>query len=735
MIYVIGNPTEPSAEYQADRWRHLIEWLLPKTEIEFDIETTVSPWWCEKKVITVQFGDDQDQWVIQWSECQDMHKAWIRERLEDNNLLKLIHNALFECTVLLFHGIRVQNVYDTMLAEMVLQGGEHTVGYGLDDICLKRLDVVLDKSQQLLFGDNILTPEKVVYAAQDVKHLSALRESIKLEASAKSYETFDKVVELENSIVPAFAEMVYHGMEVDKEWWIGLAREAEPLVSAAQEKLNSWLQQEPFRTVAYQLNYLSDEDRVLINWNSPKQKEQLFKDLFPELPGTSKAVLKKWQSTQLKAQQAVPDWLPYYLDGDCSEVAKVVVNEHRDYLIAEQQLIPAGTPTINWNSTDQVLPLMQTVEPRLKGLSAEEKGRTAHPSITDLDDYLDSTKLLSTYGESFIYGTEKKLPKIEPDGHVRTNFKQVLTTGRISSAGPNMQNIPAKESVGNKYRNAFVAPRGWSFVSSDYASQELVVIAYLSKDPVWAEVLTKGQDLHSAAAEQVFGKKWKNAASPDCAYYHVEMVDGKKEYAKQKCKCPGHKPMRTGTKTVDFGLAFGMSEFKLASTLHISVPEAKQIIVDYFIAFPGIGKMLEYLGDFGVKNGYIQTVWPYYRRRFFPNWQFYTRFIDSHLSGAQYHPGLGEVQRASKNQPIQGTAADMMKVAIGKVYNHIHNNNLSDKVHMVMQVHDQLDCVVRDDFKDEWAPVQTKLLEDAAKVFIPTGILKAETTITLRWQK
>ena len=106
-----------------------------------------------------------------------------------------------------------------------------------------------------------------------------------------------------------------------------------------------------------------------------------------------------------------------------------------------------------------------------------------------------------------------------------------------------MQQIPAKENVGNKYRNAFIAPAGWSYVSSDFCSQELVIIAYLSKDPTWQVALDKGQDLHSIAAELVFGKRWRDAAQPSCEYYKN----------RQKCKCPGHKWMRTGVKTVNFG--------------------------------------------------------------------------------------------------------------------------------------------------------------------------------------
>ena len=642
MIYVIGNPTEWEEGYQPGGWNEFRKWMLSLKEVEFDIETNVTNWWCDKKLITVQFGNNDIQWVLQWSELNPDQQKFIKQALEHEPLIKIIHNALFECTVMLFHGVRVIGVYDTMLAEMVLQGGEHSVGYGLDDVCLRYLGVELDKSQQTAFGDNILTPEKVRYAAQDVMYMSKLRDRIRQSAIHVRYDSFDKVVGLENDCVPAFAEMVYYGMEIDADWWLRLADEAQPHVFAAQEVLNNWLKEEPFLTKAKELGYISDSDRILINWNSPKQKSAIFKELLPELPGTTKAILKKWQSDKLKAGEPVEDWVPYYIEGDFSPLQQHLISTQREWLIENQLLIPAGTPTINWNSQDQVLPLIQEVEPKIKDLSAETKGRCSHPIVQDLDNYIDASKLVTAFGEQWL------AKYVEPDGKVRTSFKQVLTTGRISSSAPNMQQIPAKESVGNKYRNAFVPPAGWSFVSSDYVSQELIVIAYLSKDPVWIDALSKGQDLHSIAAEMVFGKKWKEAADPTCDFYKLQ---DNVTPAKQKCKCKKHKYMRNGVKTINFGLAYGMSEFKLASTLRIPVPEAKQLIKDYFKAFPGIGKLLDYLGRFGVEKGYIQTIFPLYRRRWFPYWKHYRRFIDAHLQGAQYHGGLGEIERASKNQP------------------------------------------------------------------------------------
>lgn len=745
MIYLIGKPSVQTGEFKVSGWASFIHWISDLTEVEFDIETTVTPWWSTKQIITVQFGWANDQWVLQWSELNDGEKAVIKHYLESKKLKKYIHNALFECVVCLFHSIRILNVYDTMLAEMVLNGGEHLVEYGLDDVCFRYLGISLDKTEQTTFGDNILTPSKIVYAAQDVKHLYRISQLQLKKAASIQYDTFHIVVQLENDCVLAFAEMTYNGMEIDKPWWRELADNATPVVEAARAKMDEWLKTPEFNEVAYQLGYIKDRDQILINWNSGKQKQKIFSAMYPILPGTTKAVLKKWQSDRLLLREYVPEWLPYYLGGDNTPLEKEVLENGRDWLVENGLLIPAGSITINWGSTDQVFPIIKHVEPKIQNLDAETKGRCSHPIVDDLNDYLETRKLLTTYGHAFIDGVEdgpkKKLGKVEPDGRVRTSFKQVLTTGRISSARPNMQNIIVKEPednplVGLKYRNAFLPGPGRKFVSSDYVSQELVEIAAISKEQVWIDALSNGWDLHSICAEMVFKNKWKEASKDDCAYYKMTVgKDGLLQQQKQKCKCPIHKKLRFDTKTVDFGLSYGMSHFKLAGELRITVPEAKKLIEEFFEAFPMIGKLLTYLGNWGVEKGWIQTIKPYYRRRFFPHHHMYVRYIDAHKAGVQYHGALGEIERASKNMPIQGTAGDMVKDAIRRIYYYLLDNNLFSKVKMTMQVHDQLDCAVVDQYAEEWAVIQNRLMEEAALVSIPTGILKSETSITTRWSK
>ena len=276
-----------------------------------------------------------------------------------------------------------------------------------------------------------------------------------------------------------------------------------------------------------------------------------------------------------------------------------------------------------------------------------------------------------------------------------------------------MQQIPAD----NIYRNCFTAPDGWSFVSSDYSSQELNVIAYGSKDPVWMEALKNNEDLHSTCAELVYGDQWLTSGEDSCIYMSK----------KQKCKCPTHKKLRTNVKTINFGLAYGMGPNKLSDTLNISIDDAKLLIEKYFEAFPSIKGFLDKLGNYGKKYGYIKTFPPYNRKRWFTNW--YPRIWDNKSSSME----LGSIERASKNTPIQGASADMTKRALISMRDYIKEHNAPIK--LVMTVHDQIDTICHTSYVSEWKEQMKVLMEEAARVILPSGLLKADTNISEKWEK
>ena len=361
-----------------------------------------------------------------------------------------------------------------------------------------------------------------------------------------------------------------------------------------------------------------------------------------------------------------------------------------------------------WTSPAQVLKVMQKVVPDLEDVNGKNLyiHRSKHPIISKYISYKEKGKIVSSYGKEFL---DMRLA----DGKIHTSFRQILNTGRVSSSKPNMQQIPAD----NKFRNCFIAPEGWVFVSSDYSSQELNVIAYGSQDPVWLEALEKGQDLHSVCASLVYGDGWSSVAEDDCAYMK----------SKSKCNCPAHKKLRTNVKGINFGLAYGMGPNKLSDTLEISLGDAKKLIQKYFTEFPSIEAFLTTLEQSSLKRGYARTFKPFGRKRFFPGW----------YPNMQYNPSnsalASTIGRAGKNTPIQGTSADMTKYALHLIRKEILENDLPVK--LVMTVHDQIDTICKEDYSDTWKDQMTALMEKAANLIITNGLLKADTEISDKWKK
>jgi len=376
-----------------------------------------------------------------------------------------------------------------------------------------------------------------------------------------------------------------------------------------------------------------------------------------------------------------------------------------DLFTPQEELRKVG---IKWTSPTQVLKVFQKLVPDLEDVNGKKmyKYRRKHEIIDLYVKYKEKMKLATSYGKDFF-------KFVSSDGKIHTQFNQILDTGRVASKKPNMQQIPAD----NKFRNCFLAPRDWCFVSSDYSSQELNVIAFGSKDPVWIAALEQGQDLHSVCADLVYGQEWADAAEDDCSYMKN----------KSKCKCPRHGRLRTNVKTINFGLAYGMGPHKLADTLDINTKAAEVLINKYFDAFPAIGGFLEKLGSFGKKYGYIKTFPPFNRRRWFPSW--YPRIYKDKSQAFE----LGSIERASKNTPIQGASADMTKLALIYIRQTIKKNKYPVKI--VMTVHDQIDTICREDFAEQWVDIMTTHMEEAALKVVTNGLLKADTNISKSWEK
>lgn len=696
--------------YECADFGDFISWERMQTEYQLDIETNVTEELPSRKLKVIQFGNSEVQWVIQWDYLTDDAVKVIKYMLEDTTKVKYIHNAMFEYTILKWFGITLENVVCTMLQEKILYTGlDQLKGFfGLIRLVKDYVGIELNKEEQKTFDVEFLNNNQIEYAARDILYLQEINrlQRVKLE----KYSLM-KVADLENEAVLAFGDISVNGMLLDQDAWRANYKWAQSIVDDLFIKLTKYVKENLVAQVT-RLNFYSVDDKLTINWKSPKQRKLVFGHLYPEMEGVTKVTIKRYAS-----KHKIENLLEY-LEQEYEFLEDDLLVNHKQFLIDNNFLVEAGTLTINWGSPAQRLQLFRTILPGLASTSKDALATAHHPLVDIYKEYIRVLKLTTSFGEAFIE------TKVDSDGYVRTSFNQIVSTGRVSSARPNMQQIPAYKLVGNRYRNCFIAPKDWVYVSSDFNSQELVVIATISQEKVWLDALRRGEDLHSICADLVFGDKWRNAAEEGCAYMAK----------KQKCKCDAHGVMRTTIKTINFGLAYGASAHKIATVMQISLEEAEAIVKIYFEVFPKLENKLTQLGAFGMIKGYIITPPPYNRRRWFKEGPQSKALVQEHLDG-DYKFKLGIIERASKNMPIQGGSGDMTKLALVKIRTHINHNKLNDKVKLSMQVHDQIDTICHKDYAEVWQKDMTTIMEAAAKVVIPSGLLTSETNITEKWTK
>jgi len=269
----------------------------------------------------------------------------------------------------------------------------------------------------------------------------------------------------------------------------------------------------------------------------------------------------------------------------------------------------------------------------------------------------------------------------------------------------NINQIPSHGELATKIRASFEAPEGYKIVGGDYSGMELRIIAEFSKDPTWISVFNRGGDLHSELCAMTFG---------------IPIEDVKKPFPPK----PEFK-YRDVQKTVDFGLSYGMSEFKLADTIQIDVKEAKKLISKFFSIVPQVEKFLTTIGNLGKTRGYIKTSKPFSRMRWFQQWQTAIETGDLKI--------LGEIERASKNSPIQGSNADIVKLAMINIQKIIDENNYP--VEIIMQVYDELVCLVKEEFAEEWKPILEQEMITAAQIVIKSIPVEVDCKISTCWKK
>ena len=309
-----------------------------------------------------------------------------------------------------------------------------------------------------------------------------------------------------------------------------------------------------------------------------------------------------------------------------------------------------------------------------------EKLQYQHPIVSLVLEYRQLTKLNSTYVE----GLSKV---IAGDGRIHTSFQNTVTaTGRLSSTEPNLQNIPVRTALGAEMRTMFVARPGWVLVDADYSQIELRLLAHMSGDEAMIQAFRDGVDIHTVTASQVFG------VSPDRV-----TAD-----------------MRRAAKAVNFGIVYGISPFSLSQDIHVSVAQAKSYMEKYFAHYAGVRAYMDGVVEQGKSQGYVSTL--YGRRRWLPE-----------LKSSNFNTrSFGE--RVALNMPIQGTAADIIKLAMIRVEHRLAQEGL--QAQLVLQVHDELIVECPQAEADTVARLLTQEMEGVAQLAVP---LTAEAKVGQTW--
>jgi DNA polymerase-1 len=619
MIYLLTHNKQlfDSEDIKEATLNDVYNWLDNNKIIGLDTETTgLKPF--TDNLICYQIGNKETQFVIDSAS----HPIWLfKNYFQDNNKLWLLQNFKFDGKFLLKHGINIwkMNIYDTFLAECILNTGLEDAENGLAALVNKYCNVALDKSFRMNIGKLGLTTRVIKYAAEDVVHLEDIMKQQLVKIKKLGLEN---VLNLENQVTKVFTLMEWNGVQLNVDKW-----------------------KEVIKTVNNELIVLEKElDNIILT-------DRLFIPFRP-----------KYTQVQMFG--------------------------------FEEGL------KINWASNQQKLNICKKIEPALASVGDRElqKLKKKHQLIKTLISYNKYKKLQSSFGEEF-------LRFVDSDSRIRSNIKQILSTGRISVYDPNLNQIPSKGELSKVIRSCFVPKENYKIVGGDFSGMELRIIAEFSKDPVWLNAFKEGKDLHSVLCAMTFDIPIENV--------------------KQETPFKKGVTYRDVQKTINFGLAYGMSEYKLADTMEIKVNEAKNIIDKFFKAVPSVNRFLKHIGNLGKHRGYIKSSPPYSRIRWFGNWKTAIENQDFKV--------LGEIERASKNTPIQSTNADIIKQALIDTQQEIYDNNWD--VNIILAVYDEIQTECHQDQAEQWKIKLDEIMVNAAKKVLKEVPIVVDCSINDFWQK
>lgn len=681
--YIITKQSKKYSEFDYSlNIEDVVNYLKSKEDFAFDTETTGTNA-RKHSIILEQYGDKEYQFVIDCKTIPLKSRKSLHNLLEEGKYTKLTFHGSFDYIMCMAnYNIYLNNYRDLLLEDIVTYNGimnnielnsyKNLHGfwrYSMPGLCKKYLGKNIQKTEREGFINHKgqFTRDQLKYAANDILYTSAIAPIIK--ANLEKYKLLI-VAALENYAAPAFAEMEFNGIKLNKDMWL--------------ELYNKNLERE-------------------------KQMELKLDDLI------------------VKEANKYPELNSFLLVGENGKGLQ------SDMFIETDNL---RKTSINFNSSKDKVKILEAIGidtwtyDRVDGTHKQTSGKehiknfkNDYPVVKELLEWSKINQLRKTYGIKFLRHIDKDTNRIH------TSFDQIKETGRCSTRVPNLQNQPSLQ----KYRSCYRAEKGNKIITADYSNMELRLIADKSKDKTLLEAFKKGEDVHSKIAMKIY----KAAYGKDI------------EVSKQV-----NSDIRSKFKTVTFALAFGASAFNLTMQLGIDIKEAEETLEMYFTAFPNLRKYFKYTGDFAVRNGYIRTYPPYSRIRWFPEHadykELYTNTKRDKSEFKRMKKIEGNIRRAGMNTPIQGSAADIVKRALGMCIRRYREFNQErdllkrtpnfpfgspERARLILQVHDELNTEVGKEYAEEVATDKVFLMEMAGNGVVEHVIMKADYTIKDYWSK
>lgn len=817
----LKQPMNTTVVKDAAGIQELTDWLLAHPEFGWDLETNLVKHFQPRKCRLAQFGDKDRQFVVDLLSLVDgdvdalrdaqgnfganLHKypklsafiQAVRPFLESGLWLKVGVNLWFEYITFYWgFGVRAYNFWDCQLAERVIHAGAHSLKdfdfYDMEHMMLRYFDTEIDKTLQTSFDvGNVLTAEQYEYAALDTRFPFAIR--TKQLSIGQKYGLL-RTMRLENDAIGSFADMHAHGERLDVAKWVANTQAAETKRQVALNKLDALF----MPLVGLKTEIITDAtiDEATAKWKSLNEvtgEELAIKAAIKEAKKIGDLSEFEGLTTKLEAMVNSRKAQKDVLKKAASELSKkrTVINK----LAAKCQ----GNALINYDSNAQVYKVLVADFPALKDLESTNdedlKLFEGQVVIDALRDYREWDKRVKTYG--YTWTTEWTTRPCADEGwlspythRLHSMYNQLMAeTGRTSSDNPNGQNLPHDTEV----RKCFIADEGMLYVTIDMSGAELRIIAEEANAKIWIDAFNRGEDVHSICTEIIFPNEWKADACkggeldekgkvlPPCAYYAINPKTG--EPGKQKCKCPKHKTRRDVTKTLNFGIAYGMEASTLSARASIPLAEAEMVFEKWVEEFADIWNYLQESGlraknenasfdifgrrrlllpptqerarkkcieDYPEKLEYPEVVQesnisafiekygrkPLKEERFWlthrePNQKQITRAFIAISRG---------IERAGKNHRIQGSNASIIKVAMGSGYSlegkpYLFHTLPLLGAKIVKMVHDELVIMCPADKATEVAALVGEAFKMAAAERMKKVIMENESKISACWEK